>query len=488
MKRFMLTPIVILLFINQITLSQGLIIDHTCTDLGLIPAAVIEDVKDNVKLHYAHTSHGNQIICGFEELEVMDDLYNIEQGMNHLPQVEDALCIFDGQEQFSYITPEGYWKDEGWQWTINVLNNNPEINISMWEWCTQPESYTADQMQEYLDSISSFEAMFPDVTFIYTTANAQAEGIFGYNRFVNNNIIREFCANNNKILFDFGDIDCWYEGEMNFYVYQGDTVPFEHTAYGGDVCGHTNILNTIHKGQAMWWMLAKLQGWNHNLIKLNAKVFLEGPSKGSKMLNSLNLKNYLPLSNPYSVYPWNYDGDESVIEIPTESVIDWVLVELRDAPNASSATNATMVDWQVGFLLDDGRIVSVNNDFLEFEIGISNELFVVVRHRNHLGILSASPAILSEEIYSYDFTTASNMTYGGANACKEVLPGIWGMIGGDGKSDGSVDIDDYLQSWMPQSGTKGYLSGDFNLDGQVNNLDKGDIWSENINSLEFIPQ
>ncbi|MEZ5198087.1 MAG: hypothetical protein R2764_17365 [Bacteroidales bacterium] len=47
----------------------------------------------------------------------------------------------------------------------------------MWEWCTQPESYTAEQMQEYLDSISSFEAMFPDVTFIYTTANAQGEGI-----------------------------------------------------------------------------------------------------------------------------------------------------------------------------------------------------------------------------------------------------------------------------------------------------------------------
>lgn len=487
MKKFYYILALSFLFFSRTTIGQGIIIDHTCLDLSLIPSVVIEDIKDNVKLHYAHTSHGHQIICGFEEVEANDNLYDFEQGMNFLPQVEDALCVFDGQEVFSYITPEGYWTDDGWQWTQDVLNNNPEINISMWEWCTQPESYTAEQMQEYLDSISSFEAMFPEVTFIYTTANAQAEGIWGHNRYLNNNIIRQFCIENDKILFDFGDIDCWYEDEMNYYLYDGDTVPFEHSAYGGDVCGHTNILNTLHKGQAMWWMLAKLRGWDNNLLKLEVKVFLEGPTKGSTMTNYLNTKNYLPLAQPYNVYPWNYDGDELVLEIPTESAIDWVLVELRDAPNATSATGATMIDWQVGFLLDNGSIVSVNNNFLEFETSINDSLFVVVRHRNHLGVLSAYPVDQSGEVYSYDFTTSSDMSFGGTSSCKEVIPGIWGMIGGDGESNGEVDLDDHVQSWMPQSGTKGYLSGDFNMDGQVNNLDKDDIWSVNLNSFELIP-
>ncbi|MEZ5198088.1 MAG: hypothetical protein R2764_17370 [Bacteroidales bacterium] len=53
------------------------------------------------------------------------------------------------------------------------------------------------------------------------------------------------------------------------------------------------------------------------------------------MVNFLNAKNYIPLAQPYNTYPWNYNGDEAVTEIPTESVVDWVLVELRDAPNAN---------------------------------------------------------------------------------------------------------------------------------------------------------
>ncbi|MEZ5198089.1 MAG: hypothetical protein R2764_17375 [Bacteroidales bacterium] len=71
--------------------------------------------------------------------------------------------------------------------------------------------------------------------------------------------------------------------------------------------------------------------------------------------------------------------------------------------------------------IDDGSVVSVGSSFLEFEVVIQDSLFIVVRHRNHLGVLSAFPAIQSNGIYSYDFTSDATMTYGGAGACKEVI-------------------------------------------------------------------
>ena len=49
--------------------SGGLVIDHTTMDLNLIPSEYIEDAQDNVKIHYAHTSHGGQITEGLSRIE-----------------------------------------------------------------------------------------------------------------------------------------------------------------------------------------------------------------------------------------------------------------------------------------------------------------------------------------------------------------------------------------------------------------------------------
>ena len=45
------------LLFTAASMAQSLVIDHTCTDLSLIPTAWIDSVKANVDMHYAHTSH-----------------------------------------------------------------------------------------------------------------------------------------------------------------------------------------------------------------------------------------------------------------------------------------------------------------------------------------------------------------------------------------------------------------------------------------------
>ncbi|MBC8489634.1 MAG: hypothetical protein H8D45_26750 [Bacteroidetes bacterium] len=166
--------------------------------------------------------------------------------------------------------------------------------------------------------------------------------------------------------------------------------------------------------------------------------------------------------------------------IPNTDVVDWVLIELRDAPDAVSATPATMIGRLAAFVSKDGSIVDMD--------GVSNpyfphapipQLFVVIWHRNHLGIMSAYPLTEISGIYNYDFTTGADEAYGGANGHKEIGTGIWGMRGGDGNSDGDINNLDKNDIWLPDYGNTGYLNGDFNMDSQVLDDDKIDIWQPN---------
>ena len=78
----------------------------------------------------------------------------------------------------------------------------------------------------------------------------------------------------------------------------------------------------------------------------------------------------------------------------------------------------------------------------------------MVHHRNHLGILSANALTPSGGNYSYDFTTGFDKTYGETFGCKELAPGIWGMIGGDGNCDGDITESDITVLWKPNAGTQ----------------------------------
>ncbi|MCD4735729.1 MAG: PKD domain-containing protein, partial [Bacteroidales bacterium] len=96
-------------------------------------------------------------------------------------------------------------------------------------------------------------------------------------------------------------------------------------------------------------------------IELNVKVFVEGPYNPLThlMIPELN-PAYVPLAQPYNVAPWNYNGPESVANLPNASVVDWILIELRDAPNVISANSASMIERQAAFILNDGSVVNID--------------------------------------------------------------------------------------------------------------------------------
>lgn len=247
------------------------LIDHTCTDLGGIPEQWISAVQDNIRLHYAHTSHGGQLTAGLALLESDDPLFDVETGSGYLQEVAGALCIFDGQQGETYVTPDLFWETrDGMNMTRTVLDANPSINVCMWCWCSQMDYYGEEQVQAYLDSMSTLEAEYPSVTFVYMTGNAQSTGSDGYNRYMRNQQVRQFCQNNDRVLYDFADLDSWWQDpstsqwEQNTYSWSGTSVPVEHPEFNGDEAGHTTYGSCRQKGRAVWWMLAVVNGWDGN--------------------------------------------------------------------------------------------------------------------------------------------------------------------------------------------------------------------------------
>ena len=221
-------------------------------------------------------------------------------------------------------------------------------------------------------------------------------------------------------------------------------------------------------------------------VILDLKAFLEGPFNGTNM--DAGIVPYLPLSQPFNIPPWNYTGTESVGAIPNPNVVDWVLVDVRDAASAATATGSTSVAKHAAFILNDGSIVDLDGSSnLLFDVSISQNLFVVVWQRNHLGIISNDPLTSAGGIYSYDYTSGINQVFGGIDGHKQISIGIWGMIGGDGNHDGQVDSNDKSPLWENQAGENGYLFGDHNLDGEANNQDKDDIWVPNEGKSSQVP-
>ncbi|MCD4696042.1 MAG: choice-of-anchor D domain-containing protein [Bacteroidales bacterium] len=211
-------------------------------------------------------------------------------------------------------------------------------------------------------------------------------------------------------------------------------------------------------------------------------VFLEGPYFNGGMTPWLNLFGVLPLSQPYNVAPWNYNGTETVgSAMPNANVVDWILVELRETTgDAASATSDKMVARQAGLLMNDGIIVNTSgNGSLTFNVVISDNLFVVLWHRNHIGIMSSIALSESGGIYEYNFTSGESTAYGGLLGHKELDPGNWGMISGDGNSDGQVENIDKDEVWYPMRGSTGYFDADYNMNSNVYDEDKEIYWSPN---------
>jgi hypothetical protein len=221
-------------------------------------------------------------------------------------------------------------------------------------------------------------------------------------------------------------------------------------------------------------------------VNLEITAYLEGAMNGTVMDTTLNNSGLLPLSQPFNTSPWDYAGTENVAAIPTTDIVDWVLIELRDTTDVNLATSQSILARKAVFINKEGKIVDTDgtlNPILFTNVKVEDSLFVVLWHRNHLGIISAVPLTESNGVYSYDFSTAITQAY---LSGQKLINGKAAMIGGDLNNDDTIDNNDHIL-WKTKAGETGYHKEDANLDSQLDNIDKNEIVIPNMGSNSNIP-
>jgi hypothetical protein len=202
---------------------------------------------------------------------------------------------------------------------------------------------------------------------------------------------------------------------------------------------------------------------------IELRVFLEGPYEADSMSTSLN--SVIPLSSPYT------EASRTVVSIPA-GVTDWIWVQLR------SSSAGSVVSQNSFFLRSDGFVVDADGlSQIEFTGVSAGDYYIVIRHRNHLAIMSASAVALSASSELYDFTTSQSQAYG-TDAMKQVGT-RYAMYPGDGNQSGIVTAADANAAYGVIN-TVGYNVNDVNLSGIVTATDANVVFG-NMNKETQVP-
>lgn len=219
-------------------------------------------------------------------------------------------------------------------------------------------------------------------------------------------------------------------------------------------------------------------------VKISPKIFLEGAYTGSMMHDSLRAKNLIPDEEPYSGLGFGGFGNiclPPAVKSVTgnDAIVDWVFLELRDKNNS-----ATIVQTRTALVQRDGDIVSVFDGTSPVSLSVADDnYFVVIRHRNHFGVMSPTTLTLSETSTVIDFTSGSAF---GTNAQKDLGGGIFGLWMSDSNASSVIDAADRAKTWNERTNSD-YRQSDLNLDGEVDSADRVKVW-DNRNLIEQVPK
>ncbi|MEP0262381.1 M4 family metallopeptidase [Dokdonia sp.] len=205
-------------------------------------------------------------------------------------------------------------------------------------------------------------------------------------------------------------------------------------------------------------------------VSITPKVFLQGaitnPNTGeeSLMRDDLRIADVLPTTSPYTDA---LTCDITVFDTTgNDAIVDWVWIELRDATD-----NTTVLASTSALLQRDGDVVAIDGtSAVSIDIAAA-DYYVVINHRNHLGIRTANTIALSATSTVVNLSTDVTSVTGETLALKDMGDGIYAMYAGDVVSDGSVLNTDITEALSTSGEINVYTNADADMDGNILNTD-----------------
>lgn len=215
-------------------------------------------------------------------------------------------------------------------------------------------------------------------------------------------------------------------------------------------------------------------------VDIAARVFLDGPFNGVSMNDGLRSAGLIPLSEPYTLlnfHPAEAGGGEQISAsilsaTGADAIVDWLMLVLRDANPPYARKKIRMA-----LLQSDGDIVDLDGTSPVRFSQLPGAYMLEVRHRNHLGIMTAlpMPEVPTGTLLTVDFTSPAMPCFG--TSARKQSGGIMLMWGGNTVNNGflsytgsSNDRDKILVavgSTTPNYTLPAYRVEDVNMDGAV---------------------